>query len=184
MDGCESPLNHFVDLPIDSFDRELQWKRTDILQKSTRGCISNDQSTILCAVDTGYASINVTNGQTLWTMDLNGEAPTTTISLPIVNYAGFSIIANSSRCTLLSPDGAIGGTFDYTPKLIPPLAGPVITEDGQIIVADAKSVRLAHRQRGNDRIDLFEFSLLASKIRVFHWAFKHCLQVLCVDHDR
>ena len=64
-----------------------------------------------------------------------------TTSLPIVNYAGFVIIANSSQCTLINPLGELVGTFNYIPPLIPPVAGPFITQDGQILVADAKSVR-------------------------------------------
>ena len=140
IDGCGSSLNHFVDLSIAKFNREIQWKRTDLLRKPTRGCVANDQSTILCAVDQRYVSINITNGEILWSIDLQDEERTNTTSLPIVNYAGFVILANSSQCTLINPLGDLVGTFNYIPPLVPPLAGPLITQDGQILVADAKSV--------------------------------------------
>jgi hypothetical protein len=140
MDGCESTLSGFVDLAVDGFDEHVKWQRTDLLTISSRGCVSNDQSSVLCAVDTGYVSINVTNGQSLWFIVLEIKEKSVAASLPILNYQGFSIIANSTRCTLVDTRGIISGTFDYEPMLIPPLAGPFITDDGQIIVADSVSV--------------------------------------------
>ena len=140
MDGCESTLSGYVDLHVGGFDKDLQWHRTDLLNKASRGCVSNILSSFICAIDVGYASINVTNGQLLWTLAVQSEEETDALSLPVINYEGFSIIANSTQCTLVNPQGTIGGIFDYIPSLIPPLAGPFVTDDGQIIVADLHSV--------------------------------------------
>ncbi len=140
MDGCESTLSGYVDIHVDGFDKTVQWQRTDLLHNATRGCVSNALSTVICALDIGYVSINVTNGQLLWLLDVEIEEGTITTSLPVVNYQGFSIIANNTQCTLVNPQGGIGGIFEYSPRLIPPLAGPFITDDGQIVVADLTSV--------------------------------------------
>ena len=140
MDGCESTLSHFVDLSIDGFHTPLQWSRTDLIKQASRGCVSNDQSSLICTLDGQYASINVTNGQVRWSIYLKPQRELITYSLPIINYAGFSIIANDSQCTLIDPQGSIVGTFEYQPILKTLLAGPIITDDGQIIVADAISV--------------------------------------------
>lgn len=140
MDGCESTLSGYVDLGVDGFDKALQWHRTDLLNTASRGCVSNILSSFICAIDIGYASINVSNGQLLWTLAVQSEEETDPLSLPVINYEGFSIIANSTQCTLLKPEGAIGGIFNYIPRLIPPLAGPFVTDDGQILVADLNSV--------------------------------------------
>ena len=140
MDGCESTLSGYVDIPIDGYRGDVKWQRTDLLNNASRGCVSNGLFGIICAVDAGYVSINVTNGQLLWLLPLEIEEETVTVSLPIINYQGFSIIANGTRCTLIEPQGEIGGTFEYIPNLIAPLAGPIVTDDGQIIVADLTSV--------------------------------------------
>lgn len=142
MDGCESTLNGYVDLRVAGFAKEWQWQRTDLLDNASRGCVSNSFSSVVCAVDVGYVSINVTNGQLLWSFAVQPEEGTMTLSLPVINYQGLLIVANSSVCTLLDAQGAIRGTFNYLPKLIPPLAGPLVTDDGQIIVADLNSVRM------------------------------------------
>ncbi|CAF1073696.1 unnamed protein product [Adineta steineri] len=139
MDGCETTLSGFVDLSVDKFNEHVEWQRTDLLTISSRGCISNEQTSLICAVDTGYVSINATNGQILWSIPLDIEEKTIAVSLPVINYQGFLIIANSTRCTLINPQGAIVGIFNYIPRLIPPLAGPFVTDDGQIIVADSVS---------------------------------------------
>lgn len=146
MDGCDSPLSHFVDLSIEGFDQQVQWRRTDLLTKTTRGCISNDRSSVLCAVDVGYVSINLTDGQPIWFVELETEEKAEPASLPVINYAGFSIIANSTRCTLINPQGNIAGVFDYTPRLLGALAGPFVTDDGQIIIADSVSVSIELRK--------------------------------------
>ena len=140
MDGCDSALTGFVDLSIDGFADHVEWQLTDLITTSTRGCVSNEQSTLLCAIDEGYASINVTNGELLWTIPLDVEQSRTPASLPVLNHAGFSIIANRTRCSLISPRGHVTGTFDYEPMLIGSLAGPFVTDDGQIVVADSLSV--------------------------------------------
>ncbi|CAF0765861.1 unnamed protein product [Adineta steineri] len=139
MDGCETTLSGFVDLNADKFNEHVEWQRTDLLTISSRGCISNEQTSLICAVDVGYVSINATNGQILWSIPLDIEEKTIAVSLPVINYQGFLIIANSTRCTLINPQGAIVGIFNYIPLLIPPLAGPFVTNDGQIIVADSIS---------------------------------------------
>ncbi len=140
MDGCDSTLSGFVDIHVDGFDKDVQWRRTDLLNSTSRGCVSNALYSLLCAVDVGYVSINVTNGQLLWSITVETKESMEAASLPVVNYQGFSIIANSTRCTLINPDGTIVGTFNYIPQLISPLAGPFVTDDGQIIVADLTSV--------------------------------------------
>lgn len=140
MDGCENTLSHFVDLPIHSFHSDIAWHRTDLLRKETRGCISNDQSSVICSTDSGFSSINADDGQIRWSIDFQSDSNTDTYSLPVINYAGYSIIANYSHCTLIDPNGSIGGTFLYQPILQGPLAGPFVTVDGQIIVADSISV--------------------------------------------
>ncbi|CAF3681555.1 unnamed protein product [Rotaria socialis] len=136
MDGCESTLSHFVDIAVDGFDKNTKWQRSDLLTNSSRGCVSNGLSSLICSVDVGYVSINITNGELLWSITLEIKERTETASLPVVNYEGFMIIANNTRCTLVDPQGVIRGVFDYTPMLIPPLAGPFVTDDGQIVVAD------------------------------------------------
>jgi hypothetical protein len=144
MDGCENTLSSFVDIAIDGFNDHVEWQRTDLLTSPSRGCVSNGLSLLICAVDMGYVSINATNGQLLWSIGLDTEEKTIAASLPIVNFQGFSIVANSTRCTLIDPQGGILGTFDYNPLLVPPLAGPFVTDDGQIIVADLISVSFEH----------------------------------------
>ncbi|CAF0827108.1 unnamed protein product [Rotaria sordida] len=139
MDGCESTLSGFVDVAVDGFDEDVKWRRTDLLTISSRGCVSNGLSSLICAVDVGYVSINMTNGQLLWIIPLKIRGKTETASLPIVNYKGFSIIANNTQCALIDPQGVARGIFNYEPILIPPLAGPFVTDDGQIIVADLVS---------------------------------------------
>jgi len=143
MDGCDSTLSGFVDIHVDGFDKDVQWRRTDLLNNTSRGCVSNGVGTLICAVDIGYVAINVTNGQLLWSIALNTEERKVPASLPVINYEGFSIIANSTQCTLTDPQGVMVGTFNYDPKLIPPLAGPFVTDDGQIVVADLNSVSLS-----------------------------------------
>ena len=140
MDGCDSALTGFVDVSIDGFAEHVEWQLADLVTAPTRGCVSNERSSLLCAIDQGYASINVTDGQLLWSISLDVEQSRTPASLPVLNNAGFSIIANSTRCSLISPQGRVAGTFDYEPTLIAPLAGPFVTDDGQIVVADSFSV--------------------------------------------
>ncbi|CAF3021047.1 unnamed protein product [Rotaria sp. Silwood2] len=139
MDGCESTLSGFVDIAVDGFDKDVKWRRTDLLTISSRGCISNALSSLICAVDVGYVSLNMTNGQLLWIIPLESREKTEIASLPIVNYEGFLITANNTRCMLVDPQGVVRGIFNYEPVLIPPLAGPFVTDDGQIIVADLVS---------------------------------------------
>jgi hypothetical protein len=153
MDGCESTLSGYVDIRVDGFDKEVQWQRMDLLNNATRGCVSNGLSSIICAVDVGYVSINVTNGQLLWSIAIQPDERTVTTSLPIINYQGFSIVANSTQCMLIEPQGDIRGTFSYIPQLIPPLAGPFVTDDGQIIVADLTSVSFKHFNRFYEMFD-------------------------------
>jgi hypothetical protein len=98
-------------------------------------------------VDVGYVSINLTNRESIWFIELETEEKSEAVSLPVINYAGFSIIANSTRCTLINPQGDIAGTFDYTPRLIEALAEPFVTEDRQILVADSVSGSFELRQR-------------------------------------
>lgn len=140
MDGCESTLSGFVDISVSNFNEHIEWQRTDLLATSTRGCVSNEQTSLLCALDSGYGAFNVTNGQLLWLVGVEAEKGATAVSLPVVNYQGYAIIANSSGCILVNPGGDVVGTFAYLPSLIPPLAGPFVTNDGQIIVADSISV--------------------------------------------
>jgi hypothetical protein len=144
LDGCERTLSGFVDIHVDGFDKDVEWRRTDLLNNTSRGCVSNGLYSLMCAVDMGYISINVTNGHLLWSIPLEIEEKTVAASLPIINYQGYSLIANGTRCTYIDPDGAILGTFNYEPKLIPPLAGPFVTDEGQIIVADLTSVSYEH----------------------------------------
>ena len=145
MDGCESTLSGYVDIHVDGFGKNVQWQRTDLLQNATRGCVSNAVSTVICALDIGYVSINVTNGQLLWSVNVENDEGVTITSLPIVNYRGYSIIANSTQCALTDPQGGNAGTFTYIPRLIPPLAGPFVTDDGHIVVADLNSVSFRKR---------------------------------------
>ncbi|UJR34203.1 hypothetical protein I4U23_021609 [Adineta vaga] len=139
MDGCESTLSGFVDIDVNRLNERVEWQRTDLLTNPSRGCVSNGESSLICAVDVGYVSINVTNGQLLWSIPLDLEEKTIAESLPVVNYQGFLIIANSTQCTLIDPQGEVAGIFGYIPQLIAPLAGPFVTNDGQIIVADLVS---------------------------------------------
>lgn len=140
MDGCESTLSGFVDINVVGFDEYAKWQRTDLLTTSSRGCISNGESALICAVDMGYISINMTNGELLWFIALETRHTVEPASLPIVNYEGFMIIANNTKCSLINPHGVVVGVFDYQPILISPLAGPFVTDDGQIVVADLVSV--------------------------------------------
>lgn len=140
MDGCESTLSNFVDLTIDGFHENVKWRRIDLLKNDSRGCVSNGLSSIICVVDSGYASFNITNGELLWLIAIQTSEETETASLPIVNYEGFLIISNNTDSMLVNHDGKIQGVFNYEPILIPPLAGPFVTDDGQIIVADLVSV--------------------------------------------
>lgn len=162
MDGCESTLSGYVDLRVNGFDQNLQWHRADLLTKASRGCVSNVLSSFICAIDIGYASINVSNGQVLWTLAVQPEEETVTLSLPVINYEGLSIIANSTQCTLLNPKGGIGGIFNYIPGLIPPLAGPFVTDDGQIIVADLNSVIL----QSIDDLSMFSIYFSSSVLKI------------------
>jgi hypothetical protein len=182
MDGCESSLSHFVDLSIERFDKQLQWRRTDLVTKSTRGCIANDRSSVLCVVDVGYASINLTNGQPIWFVQLDTEEKSEAASLPVINNAGFSIIANNTRCTLINPEGNIAGTFNYTPRLLGAVAGPFVTDDGQIIIADSVSVSIGLQKQS--MIFIFPSSLSVLKIPVFRWVFKPYRRVTFVNLDR
>ena len=182
MDGCESSLSHFVDLSIERFDQQVQWRRMDLVTKSTRGCISNDRSSVLCVVDVGYASINLTSGQPIWFVELDTEEKSDAASLPVINYAGFAIIANNTRCTLINPQGSIAGTFNYTPRLIGAVAGPFVTDDGQIIIADLVSVSIELRTQ--PMVLHFPSSLLVLKIPVSHWVFKRYHRATCVNLDR
>ncbi len=140
MDGCESTLSGFVDIQVDGFHKDVQWRRTDLLNNISRGCVSNALRSLICTVDIGYASINITNGELLWSIALEPEERTVAATLPVITYQGYSIIANSTRCTLIDPQGGIVGSFNYYPTLIPPLAGPFLIEAGQIVVADSTSV--------------------------------------------
>jgi hypothetical protein len=140
MDGCDSTLSGFVDIQVDGFDKDVQWRRTDLLSNISRGCVSNALDSPICTVDIGFASINITNGDLLWSIALEPEERTEATELPVITYQGYSIIANSTRCTLIDPQGAIVGSFNYNPTLISPLAGPSLIEAGQIVVADSTSV--------------------------------------------
>jgi hypothetical protein len=147
MDGCESTLSGFVDVAVDGFDKNVKWRRIDLSISSSRGCVSNGESSLICAVDIGYVSLNITNGRLLWYIALESGEKIETASLPVVNYRGFLIIANSTRCTLVNPQGDVAGIFNYYPTLIPPLAGPFVTDDGYIMVADSVSVSLEYLTR-------------------------------------
>lgn len=139
MDGCDSSLSSFVDININGFNKDIQWQYTNLINKTTRGCVSNSRSSLICVIDDGYVGLNITNGQILWSVTIDNDQTSESAALPIVNRIGYSIIANSSRCTLIDPDGNIVGTFNYSPELQSPLAGPFVTNDGQIIVADSVS---------------------------------------------
>lgn len=141
MDGCDGALSGFVDININGFDKDVQWRRTNLLNNNiSRGCVSNGIFSLICAVDIGYVSLNVTNGELLWSIALEAQEIPVTASLPVINYQGYSIIANNTQCALINPQGVIVGTFNYNPILLPPLAGPFVTDGGQIIVADSNSV--------------------------------------------
>lgn len=140
MDGCESTLSGFVDVGVGGFDENAKWRRMDLITSTSRGCVSNGQSSLICALDIGYVSVNITNGQLLWYIALDRVEKTEATSLPVVNYQGYSIIANSTRCVLINPQGVVAGIFNYLPMLIPPLAGPFVTNGGQIVVADLVTV--------------------------------------------
>ena len=115
MDGCDRSLSSFVDVNISQFDRNVFWQRTDLLNKTTRGCVSNSGSSLICSIDNGYVGVNITNGQILWLVPMKIDERSDVASLPIVNFNGYSIIANSSGCTLINAVGDIIGTFNYNP---------------------------------------------------------------------
>ncbi len=75
----------------------------------------------------GYVSINITNGRLLWHIAVKRVETMDAISLPIAYYGGYLIIANSTGCVVINPQGVVSGVFNYNPKLIPPLAGPFVT---------------------------------------------------------
>lgn len=140
MDGCDRTLSGFVDINVNGFNPNVEWRRTDLLNHTSRGCVSNGMYSVICAVDTGYVSINITNGELIWSITLNSEEKSMEIPLPVVNYQGYSIIANDTRCALINPQGEIVGTFNFHPKLISPLAGPFVTDNSQIVVGDLNAV--------------------------------------------
>ncbi len=72
-------------------------------------------------------SINITNGRLLWHIAVKRVETMDAISLPIAYYGGYLIIANSTGCVVINPQGVVSGVFNYNPKLIPPLAGPFVT---------------------------------------------------------